>query len=123
MAYIDGFVLAVPTANKQKFTDHANLGDSFFVELGATRVLECWADDVPDGKQTDFRKAVQAKDDETVVFSWIEWPDKATRDVAFAKMMDGSDPRMNPEKNPMPFDGKRMIFGGFNPVVELPGKG
>ncbi|MGY0635117.1 DUF1428 domain-containing protein [Luteimonas sp. A478] len=123
MAYIDGFVLAVPTANKQKFTDHANLGDSFFVELGATRVLECWADDVPDGKQTDFRKAVQAKDDETVVFSWIEWPDKATRDVAFAKMMDGSDPRMDPEKNPMPFDGKRMIFGGFNPVVELPGKG
>ncbi len=122
MSYIDGFVLAVPTANKQKFTDHANLGDSFFVELGATRVLECWADDVPDGKRTDFRKAVQARDDETVVFSWIEWPDKATRDAAFAKMMDGSDPRMDPQKNPMPFDGKRMIFGGFTPLVELHGK-
>ena len=123
MPYIDGFVLAVPTANKQKFTDHANVGDAFFIELGATRVLECWADDVPNGKQTDFRKAVQAKDDETVVFSWIEWPDKATRDAAFAKMMDGSDPRMDPEKNPMPFDGKRMIFGGFTPLVELTGKG
>ena len=123
MPYIDGFVLAVPTANKQKFTDHANVGDAFFIELGATRVLECWADDVPNGKQTDFRKAVQAKDDETVVFSWIEWPDKATRDAAFAKMMEGSDPRMDPEKNPMPFDGKRMIFGGFTPLVELTGKG
>lgn len=123
MAYIDGFVLAVPTANRQKFTDHANLGDGYFIELGATRVLECWADDVPDGKQTDFRKAVLARDDETVVFSWIEWPDKATRDAAFAKMMDGGDPRMDPEKNPMPFDGKRMIFGGFTPLVELSGKG
>jgi len=119
MSYIDGFVIAVPTANKQKFVDHANSGDAFFMELGATRVLECWADDVPDGKLTDFRKAVQAKDDETVVFSWIEWPDKATRDAAFAKMMDGSDPRMDPEKNPMPFDGKRMIYGGFVPVVTL----
>lgn len=77
----------------------------------------------PDGKHTDFRKAVQGKDDETVVFSWIEWPDKATRDAAFAKMMDGSDPRMDPGKNPMLFDGKRMIFGGFTPLVELSGKG
>ncbi|MDC7806345.1 DUF1428 domain-containing protein [Luteimonas sp BLCC-B24] len=121
MSYIDGFVLAVPTANRQAFIDHAHLGDAFFIELGALRVLECWADDVPDGTLTDFRKAVQAKDDETVVFSWIEWPDKGTRDAAFAKMMDGSDPRMDPEKNPMPFDGKRMIFGGFTPVVELTG--
>lgn len=123
MSYIDGFVLAVPTANKQKFIDHANLGDSMFLELGALRVLECWADDVPDGKLTDFRKAVQAKDDETVVFSWVEWPDKATRDAGMKKMMDGSDPRMDPEKNPMPFDGKRMIFGGFVPVVTQQAKG
>ncbi len=123
MSYIDGFVLAVPTANKQKFIDHATSGDAFFMELGATRILECWADDVPDGTLTDFRKAVQAKDDETVVFSWVEWPDKATRDAAFVKMMDGSDPRMDPEKNPMPFDGKRMIYGGFKPVVELGGNG
>jgi len=121
MSYIDGFVLAVPTANKQKFIDHANLGDSVFIDYGATRVLECWADDVPDGKVTDFRKAVQAKDDETVVFSWIEWPDKATRDAGMQKMMDGTDPRMDMEKNPMPFDGKRMIFGGFTPVVTLEG--
>lgn len=122
MPYIDGFVIAVPTANKQKFIDHANLGDSVFIEYGATRVLECWGDDVPDGTRTDFRKAVQARDDETVVFSWIEWPDKATRDAGMQKMMDGTDPRMDPERNPMPFDGKRMIYGGFSPVVTLDGK-
>ncbi len=122
MSYIDGFVLAVPTANRQKFIEHAHQGDAFFIELGAIRVLECWADDVPDGKLTDFRRAVQATDDETVVFSWIEWPDKPTRDAAFSKMMDGSDPRMDPAQNPMPFDGKRMIYGGFLPVVALEGK-
>ena len=120
MSYIDGFVIAVPTANKQKFIDHANEGDSVFIEYGATRVVECWGDDVPDGKHTDFRRAVQGKDDETIVFSWIEWPDKATRDAGMKKMME--DPRMDPEKNPMPFDGKRMIYGGFQPIVELGSK-
>jgi len=119
MAYIDGFVIAVPTANRQKFIDHANSGDSVFMEYGATRVLECWGDDVPTGKRTDFRKAVDARDDETVVFSWIEWPDKATRDAGMKKMMD--DPRMDPDKNPMPFDGARLIYGGFEPIVELGG--
>lgn len=125
MSYIDGFVIAVPTANKQKFTDHARLGDSVFIDLGATRVVECWGDDVPDGKITDFRKAVQAKDDETVVFSWVEWPDKETRDAAMKRMTDWmehpekADPRMDPKKNPMPFDGKRLIFGGFAPLVEV----
>ncbi|MDH4125520.1 MAG: DUF1428 domain-containing protein [Gammaproteobacteria bacterium] len=125
MNYIDGFVIAVPTANKQRFIDHAETGDSVFMDFGAIRVIECWGDDVPDGKLTDFRKAVQAKDDETVVFSWIEWPDKSTRDAAMAKMMDMMndpskvDPRMDPAKNPMPFDGKRLIFGGFAPVVSL----
>jgi len=117
MSYIDGFVLAVPTANKQKFLDHANLGDAVFKEMGALRVLECWGDDVPRGQQTDFFRAVGARDDETVVFSWIEWPDKATRDAAMQKMMD--DPRLDPANNPMPFDGKRMIYGGFVPVVSL----
>lgn len=117
MVYIDGFVIAVPTANKQKFIDHASASDAMFVEYGATRVLECWGDDVQAGKQTDFQRAVQAKADETVVFSWIEWPDKATRDAGMEKMM--KDPRMDPETNPMPFDGKRMIFGGFVPVLEL----
>ncbi len=121
MSYIDGFVIAVPTANKQKFIDHANMGDSVFIDLGATRILECWGDDVPDGKLTDFRRAVQAKDDETVVFSWIEWPDKATRDAAMGRMQEmmKTDDRMNPQKNPMPFDGKRMIYGGFAPVVTV----
>lgn len=121
--YIDGFVMAVPTANKDKFTAHAEMADSVFIDLGATRVIECWGDDVPDGETTDFRKAVKAKDDEAVVFSWIEWPDKKTRDAAMAKMMseDFSDERMDQEKNPMPFDGKRLIFGGFAPVAELKG--
>jgi uncharacterized protein YbaA (DUF1428 family) len=125
MSYIDGFVIAVPTANRQKFIEHARLGDSVFVDLGATRVVECWGDDVPTGKLTDFGRAVQAKDDETVVFSWIEWPDKETRDAAYAKMTDWmnnpekADPRMDPEKNPMPFDGKRLIYGGFAPLVEF----
>ncbi|MEZ5936033.1 MAG: DUF1428 domain-containing protein [Alphaproteobacteria bacterium] len=127
MTYVDGFVIAVPTANKQQFIEHARLGDSVFIDFGATRVLECWGDDIAGGKLTDFRKAVQAKDDETVVFSWIEWPDKATRDAAYATMTDWmnhperADPRMNPEKNPMPFDGKRLIYGGFAPLVELRG--
>lgn len=121
MTYIDGFVIAVPTANRQKFIDHANTGDSVFMELGALRILECWGDEVPEGKQTDFRRAVQATADETVVFSWIEWPDKATRDAAMARMDElvKTDPRMSAEHNPMPFDGARMIYGGFTPVVTV----
>ena len=121
MTYIDGFVIAVPKANRQKFIDHAHMADGMFIEMGATRVIECWGDDVAEGKVTDFRKAVQATDDEDVVFSWIEWPDKATRDAGMARMMapDFKDPRMDPEKNPMPFDGKRLIYGGFAPVVDL----
>ena len=117
MAYIDGFVMAVPNANRDTFIAHAKKFDALFLEFGATRVNECWGDDVPDGKVTDFRKAVQAKTDETVVFSWIEWPDKAARDSGMERVM--KDPRMDPNANPMPFDGKRMIFGGFAPVVTL----
>jgi uncharacterized protein YbaA (DUF1428 family) len=121
MSYIDGFVIAVPKANKQKFIDHAHMADSMFIEMGARRVIECWGDDVPDGKLTDFRMAVKATEDEDVIFSWIEWPDKATRDKAYAVMMDPNtkDPRVDQAKNPMPFDGKRMIYGGFTPVVDL----
>lgn len=121
MSYIDGFVIACLKDNRQKFIDHANTSDTMFIEMGALRVIECWADDVPDGTLTDFRKSVQATEDEDVIFSWIEWPDKATRDAAYAKMMDPAnpDPRMDPAKNPMPFDGKRMIWGGFAPVVDL----
>ncbi|MCA0394443.1 MAG: DUF1428 domain-containing protein [Proteobacteria bacterium] len=120
MPYLDGFVIAVPNANRQKFIDHARGFDDLFLEHGATRVIEGWGDDVPDGKVTDFRRAVQATADEAVVFSWVEWPDKATRDAGVKKMME--DPRMdpsNPDNPPMPFDGKRMIFGGFEVVVEL----
>jgi uncharacterized protein YbaA (DUF1428 family) len=121
MSYIDGFVIAVPTANKQKYVEFAKRGGSLFMELGALRMIECWGDDVPVGKQTDFRRAVQAKDDETVVFAWLEWPDKATRDSVMGRMDElmKTDDRFNPEKNPFPFDGMRMIYGGFSPIVEL----
>ena len=121
MSYIDGFVIAVPKANRQAFIDHARTADVCFKEMGALSIVECWEDDVKDGKLTDFRRAVQATPDEAVVFSWIEWPDKETRDAAMARVMskDFSDPRMDPAKNPMPFDGKRMIFGGFSPVVTI----
>jgi len=115
MSYIDGFVIAARTADREKVIAHAERMDKFFIEHGATRVVEGWGDDVPEGKVTDFRRAVQAKEDESVIFSWIEWPDKATRDAAMKKME--ADEKMMSE--PMPFDGKRMIFGGFVPVVEL----
>lgn len=125
MSYVDGFLIAVPETNRQKFIEHAKLGDSVFIDLGASRVIECWGDDVPDGTRTDFRKAVQAKEDEAVVFSWVEWPDKPTRDAAMKTMTgwmenpETADSRMDQKKNPMPFDGGRMIFGGFTPVVEM----
>lgn len=117
MPYIDGFVIAVASADRQKFIDHARAFDPLFIEYGATRVIEGWGDDVPEGKVTDFRRAVQATADETVVFSWVEWPDKATRDAGMKTMME--DPRMDPSNNPMPFDGQRMIFGGFDGVVDI----
>ena len=121
MSYIDGFVIAVPKANKEQFIQHAEFMDAIIMEWGATRILECWEDDVPDGKVTDFRCAVQAGEDEAVAFSWIEWPDKASRDAGMKKMSAAmeSDSRLNSEENSMPFDGKRMIFGGFVPVVKL----
>ena len=117
MPYIDGFIAAVPNANKQKFIDHANAGDAVFVDHGATRVVECWGDDVPHGTLTDFHRAVQARDDEIVLFSWIEWPDKTRRDAGMAAAM--KDPRLSPDNNPRPFDGKRLIYGGFAPLLEL----
>jgi uncharacterized protein YbaA (DUF1428 family) len=117
MSYIDGFVIAVPNANREKFIEHARTFDVIFMEFGAIRIMECWNDDVPEGKVTDFRRAVQATADESVVFSWVEWPDKAARDAGMKKIME--DPRM-PGMGDMPFDGKRMIFGGFVPVVSLP---
>lgn len=119
MHYVDGFIIAVPHANRQAFIDHATKADVVFLEYGALRVTECWAADVPRGKTTDFYMAVKAEEDEAVVFSWIEWPDKATRDAAMPKLM--ADPRLSAGANPMPFDGKRMIFGGFTPVLDISG--
>ncbi|MBA4048971.1 MAG: DUF1428 domain-containing protein [Sphingomonas sp.] len=115
MSYIDGFVLAVPTAKRAEFVAHAEHVDALFVEFGALRVVESWADDVPHGSVTDFYRAVQAQEDEAIVFSWVEWPDKATRDAAMEKLRD--HPRMM--EMPMPFDGKRMIFGGFSTVYSF----
>lgn len=119
--FVDGFVLAVPTASKQTYTDFAEEMGKGFLDLGAVRLIECWGEDVPDGKRTDFKRAVQATPEETVVLAWVEWPDKAVRDTAMAKMqqMFETDERFDPKKNPPCFDGKRMIFGGFTPIVTL----
>ena len=116
MTYVEGFVVAVPTANKEAYRKHAADAAPLFKEFGVARMVECWGDDVPDGKVNDFKGAVQAKPDETVVFSWFEYPDKATRDAANQKMM--SDPRMAQMGGEMPFDGKRMIIGGFDSIVD-----
>src|SRR5688500_9831259 len=123
MPYIEGFVVAVPTANKDAYRKHAAEAAPIFREFGVTRMVEAWGDDVPHGKTTDFYGAVQAKDDESVVFSWFEYPDRAARDAANEKMM--SDPRMEAMGADMPFDGKRMIFGGFEPLLDegTPGQG
>ncbi len=114
MNYVDGFVAAVPAANKEAFLAHAREALPLFKELGAIRMVECWGDDVPDGKVTDFKRAVKAGEEEVVLFSWIEWPSKDVRDAAMKKMM--SDPRMRDME--MPFDGQRMIFGGFQPILD-----
>ena len=116
MTYVDGFVIAVPTNNRDAFIKHAKEAAVVFKEHGASSVVECWGDDVPDGKLTSFPMAVQKKPDETVVFSWIAWPSRQARDEGMKKVMD--DPRIEPGKNAMPFDAQRMIFGGFQPIVE-----
>ncbi|EIM24434.1 DUF1428 domain-containing protein [Microvirga lotononidis] len=121
MKYVDGFVLAVPADKKDEYRRHAAEAAPLFKEFGATRMVECWGDDVPNGKVTDFRRAVDAKDDETVVFSWIEYPSKEARDAANEKIM--TDPRMQTMGEMMPFDGKRMIFGGFDTIVDERGSG
>lgn len=120
MAYIEGFVVAVPAANKEIYRKHAAGVLKHFKELGVTRMVEAWGDDVPDGKVTDFKGAVQAKPDEVVVFSWLEYPSKAVRDAANAKMMD--DPNVKEMGKDMPFDGQRMIFAGFEALLDE-GKG
>jgi uncharacterized protein YbaA (DUF1428 family) len=116
MTYVDGFVAAVPTENKEKFIQHAKIAADVVIECGALKAVECWGDDVPDGKLTSLPMAVKKNDNETVVFSWIIWPDKTTRNRGMKQMME--DPRMQPDVNPMPFDGKRCIFGGFQTIFE-----
>lgn len=116
MSYIEGFIVPVPEANKDAYRKSAADAAPIFKEFGVERHIEAWDSDVPEGKVTDFRKAVDAKPDEKVVFSWFEYPDKATRDAANEKMR--SDERMKEFGANMPFDGKRMIFGGFEPIVE-----
>ncbi len=116
MTYFEGFVAAVPEANKDAYRKHAADAAPIFQDLGVKRHFEAWDSDVPEGKVTDFRKAVDAKPDEKVVFAWFEYPDKATRDAANEKMR--ADPRMEDMGKTMPFDGKRMIYGGFDAIVE-----
>ncbi len=117
MTYIDGFVIPVPTSKKDAYRKMAEEAAPIFKEHGALEIVECWGDDVPDGKLTDFRRAVQAKEDEAVVFGWIEYPSKEARDAAHERMR--SDPRMRAMGETMPFDGRRMIFGGFAPILDV----
>ena len=116
MTYVDGFVLAVPTDKRQAYQELATKAAGVFKENGALTVVECWGDDVPQGELTSFPMAVKCQPDETVVFSWITWPSRAVRDEGMKKSME--DPRLAQDMNPCPFDGKRMIFGGFQAIVE-----
>ncbi|MDZ4791672.1 MAG: DUF1428 domain-containing protein [Hyphomicrobiales bacterium] len=116
MAYIDGFLLAVPDANRDAYVKLAELAAGVFKEHGALEVVEAWGDDVPEGKLTSFPMAVKLEEGERVVFSWIRWPSRAARDEGMKKAME--DPRMKPNMDAMPFNTKRMIFGGFEVIVE-----
>lgn len=116
MGHIDGYVLAVPKANKEAYRDMATKAAPVFLDHGATRVVETWEDDVKDGKVTDFRRAVQATKDEAIVFSWVEWPSKEVREAGWPKLME--DERMKYDSATMPFDGQRMIYGTFSPIVD-----
>ena len=119
--YVQGFVVPVPAGNKDAYRDVANQFWPILKDLGAIEHVEVWEADVPTGKQTDFRRAVDLKDGEKVVFSWVNWPDKATADASQEKMME--DPRMKAmDMANMPFDGQRMIYGGFEPLVHNGGK-
>jgi uncharacterized protein YbaA (DUF1428 family) len=117
MSYVDGFVIAVPKAKIDAYKKMAQMGGQVWMEYGALAYVETLGDDVPYGEVTSFPRAVQATDDEVVVFSWIIYKDKASRDEIQAKVM--ADERLKPWMTDMPFDGKRMIFGGFEPFLEL----
>ena len=116
MTFVDGFLGAVPTANKDAYLEMARDSAAVFKEHGALSVVECWGVDVPEGATNSMHTAVMREEDETVVFSWIIWPSKAARDDAMPKMMQ--DERLTKYEGRMPFDGKRLIFGGFEPILE-----
>lgn len=116
MEYIEGLVAAVPTKNKEEFIKHAREAAGVFKEHGAIRLIDCWGDDVPTGEITSFSKAVKCQKDETVVFSWIVWPSREVRNSGMEAVM--SDSRMSGDSNPMPFDGTRLIYGGFEMIVD-----
>lgn len=116
MTYISGFVIPVPKGRKDDYRKMAEDAAAMFRDYGALEMLEGWEEDVRDGEVTDFRRAVHARPDEAIVFSWVVWPDRATADAAEAKMManDGMTP-----PSEAPFDMQRMIFGGFSPLFEM----
>jgi uncharacterized protein YbaA (DUF1428 family) len=113
-SYINGFIAPVPNGNKQAYLDMNRRHSAIFREYGALRFVQAWGDDVPDGKVTDFKRAVKAKPDETVVFAFIEWPSKQASDTAWEKIM--TDERMQPSD--APFDGKRLFWGGFDVIID-----
>ena len=115
MTYVQGFLIPVPTGNRDAYRDLAARAAPMFKDYGALRIVECWGDAIPDGEITDFRKAVKAEEGENVVFAWIVWPSREVQEEAHKKMM--ADERMQMDE-PMPFDGKRMIFGGFVPILD-----
>ena len=116
MSYVDGFVIPVPEGSKEAYRQMAARAAPVFMEHGAIRIVECWGNDLPDGKVTDFRGAVKAEAAENVVFSWIVYPSKEVRDEANKKVM--ADPRLQMDNETMPFDGKRLIFGGFEVLLD-----
>lgn len=117
MAYVDGFVLAVPKANLDRYKEMAQLASEVWLEHGALSYVESAADDVPYGELTSFPRAVQAKDDEIVIFSWATYKDRASRDAVMKKVM--ADPRLQAQEAMKDvFDGKRMFWGGFEMFIQ-----
>ena len=116
MTYVDCFIAAVPTENKDKYIKHTKIAAKIFKEHGALKIVENWGDDVPQGELTSLPMAVKAEENETVVFSWVVWSSKEARDSGWSAIME--DQRLSPENNPMPFDSKRLIYGGFTTILE-----